>query len=469
MFAVTRLTLARQFLLVSFLILLTGMVVIGLWVARQIETGVINRTAGVTALYVDSFISPNLQDLAQGGHLADRHLQALQTLLRETPLGQRFVAFNIWGTDGRVLYSNNPMLIGRVFPMRPSLARAISGKVNSEISSLGNPENEYERKHWSKLMETYAPIHDERTGSVVAVSEFYQTTDELVQEVRAAQWRSWIVVGGATLVMYLLLAGLVGRASRTITTQQRELKRKVAQLEELLAQNQRLHERVRRAAMRATALNERFLRRISAHLHDGLAQDLSLALLRMDALAADYRRSLMAEGRSPSANSDFDTVHSALQSALTEIRSVSAGLRLPELDGLSPADTTERAVHDYERKTGHPVTLALDDLPASAPLPIRITLYRVLQESLANGYRHAGAADQRVYVAHVSGQLAVRITDNGKGFDPRAVDGDAHLGLAAMRERVEILGGNFEVESETGRGTTVWARLPLAFTEVDRE
>jgi signal transduction histidine kinase len=469
MFALTRLTLARQFLLVSFFILLAGMGVIGLWVARQIEIGVINRTAGVTALYVDSFISPHLQDLAQGGHLEDRHLHALDAFLRETPLGQRFVAFNIWGTDGRVLYSNNPLLIGQVFPMRPNLARAISGTVSSEISGLSHPENEYERKRWLNLIETYAPIRVERTGSVVAVSEFSQTTDELVQEVRAAQWRSWMVVGVATLAMYLLLAGLVGRGSHTITTQQGELRRKVAQLEELLAQNQRLHDRVRRAAMRTTALNERYLRRISADLHDGLAQDLSLALLRMDALAAGYRRFLMAEGGGPPANGDFDTVYSALQSALAELRYISAGLRLPELEGLSPADTAERAVHDYERKTGHPVTLVLDGLPASAPLPIRITLYRLLQESLANGYRHAGATGQGVDVAAAAGQLAIRITDNGKGFDPRAVTGDAHLGLAAMRERVEILGGIFDVKSEAGRGTTVSARLPLAIPEVDGE
>ncbi|MEK7788241.1 MAG: sensor histidine kinase, partial [Chloroflexota bacterium] len=64
MLTFTRLSLARQFLLLSFLILLSGMLIIGVWVGQQIEIGVVNRTAAVTALYVDSFIAPHLQELA---------------------------------------------------------------------------------------------------------------------------------------------------------------------------------------------------------------------------------------------------------------------------------------------------------------------------------------------------------------------------------------------------------------------
>jgi len=78
-----------------------------------------------------------------------------------------------------------------------------------------------------------------------------------------------------TLLMYLLLAGFIGRASDTIGRQELALRDQVARLTELLAQNVELHERVRRAATRTTALNERFLRRISADLHDGSAQELS--------------------------------------------------------------------------------------------------------------------------------------------------------------------------------------------------
>ncbi len=465
----SRLTLARQFLLVSFLILLTGMVVIGFWVGRQIETGVINRTAGVTALYVDSFIAPHVQSLANGDSLGKEHLKALSSLLRDTPLGRRIVAFKIWGRNGRVIYSSNPPLIGRQFPVGANLAGAFAGDVRAKISTLDEPENEYERQRWSRLIETYAPIREAPMGSVIAVAELYQTTGELQNEIHAAQWRSWLVVFIATLAMYLLLAGLVGRASRTITAQQSELRGKVSQLQVLLKQNQELHRRVSRAAGRSTALNERYLRRISADMHDGLGQDVSLALLRLEAAAANGLPSGQDGGGAQFVNKNFETVQSALQSAMAEIRAISAGLRLPELKNLTLAATAQLAVHNYQRKTERAVTLELQGLPESAPLAVKITLYRLLQESLTNGFRHAAATEQRVEIAHIDGQLDIQVADDGQGFDPGAVSGDEHLGLAAMRERVEILGGTFFVDSETGRGTTVRARFPMTVMEMEGE
>ncbi len=76
----------------------------------------------------------------------------------------------------------------------------------------------------NKLIETYAPIWAEGGGEVIAVSEFYQLPDDLQAEIRAAQLRSWLVVGLATLAMYLLLAGMVGRGSNTIREQQTDLR-----------------------------------------------------------------------------------------------------------------------------------------------------------------------------------------------------------------------------------------------------
>ena len=469
MFAFVRLNLARQFLLISFLILLTGMLVIGAWLGRQIGIGVANRTAAVTALYVDSFVAPHLQDLAHAEQLADAHLAELSLLLTDTSLGQRIVAFKVWEPDGRVLHSTNPALIGRRFPISPALAQAFAGEVQTEISDLTEPENEFERRRWPRLIETYAPVRLQGTSNVVAVSEFYQTTDDLEMEVRAAQLGSWLVVGAATLMMYLLLAGLVGRASNTIIVQQDELRDKVNQLTVLLVQNEQLHVRVRRAAARTTALNERFLRRIASDLHDGPGQDLGLALLRIESLADACADCAMPMAEGSTAGDDFRTVQSSLQSALAELRAISAGLRLPEIEWLSPAETAERAVHDYERKTGQQVALAINHLRDQAPLPVKITLYRLLQESLANGFRHAKGADQKVTLVEEDGQLVVEVADSGAGFDPRSVDADGHLGLAGMRERVEILGGTFEAKSAPGVGTVIRARLPLTVPKVEDE
>ncbi|MBM3181744.1 MAG: sensor histidine kinase [Chloroflexi bacterium] len=469
MFTFSRFNLSRQFLLACFFILLVGMIVIGTWVGWQIEIGVANRTAAITALYVDSFISPHLQSLAYTDKLNVEHLASLDALLTNTSLGQRIVTFKVWGSDGTILYSTNPALIGRKFPITAELAHAFAGEVQTEISDLTEPENEFERGQWSRLIETYAPVRKVGTSTVVAVSEFYQMTEDLEREVRAAQMRSWLVVSAATIAMYLLLTGLVGRASNTIVFQQSELRDKVAQLSTMLMQNEQLHNRVSRAAARTTALNERFLRRIAADLHDGPGQDLALALLRIDELAEVCAACMVPIVKRRAASDDFSTIQSALRTALADMRAILAGLRLPEIGKLSITETAERAVRDYERKTNAAVGLTVSDVPVEAPLSVKITLYRILQESLANGFRHADGAGQRVNIAGKEGQLIVEISDDGPGFKKRDVLADDHLGLVGMRERVEILGGTFELESAQNNGTLIRASLPLTLLEVDDE
>jgi signal transduction histidine kinase len=466
MLAFTRLSLARQFLLASFAILFSGMLIIGSWLGRQIESGVVNRAAAVTALYVDSFVAPHLQHLALAGRVEAQHVAALGSLMHGTALGQSIVTLKVWDAEGRVLYSTNPAIIGARFPVTSELRQAFAGEVRAQISDLSKPENAYERMRWPRLMEVYAPVRAEGTGKVLAVSEFYKITDDLEREVRVAQRRSWVVVGVATIAMYLLLAGLVGRASNTIVGQQRELRDKVVQLSALLAQNEALHKRVRRAAARKTALHERFLGRIAADLHDGPAQDLALALLRIEALADACDRCLAAGSAGHTVGQDFRTVRNAIDSALAELRAIASGLRLPLLETLSLAEVAERAVVEYRRKTGRGVALQLGPLPRAAPLPVKITLYRLLQESLSNGLRHAAGIEQSVSIRAESGVLIIEVSDAGPGFDPEAAVSDGRLGLAGMRERVEILGGTFDLQSAPATGTTVRAHLPIALSEV---
>jgi signal transduction histidine kinase len=461
--------LVRLLLAGGAVILLAGMLVVGTWVEREIEKGVISRAGLVTSLYVDSFVSPHLQLLGENGGLREADRAALDRLLSGTSLGRHIVAFKIWAHDGGVLYSTNAALIGRRFPVKPGLAAALAGQVHSKIADLSEPENELERQRWPRLLETYAPVRAANTERVVAVSEFYQTTDDLAQEMRAARLRSWLMVGAATLVMFVLLAVLVRRASNTIAEQQGELSEKVAQLTALLAQNEQLHERVRRAAARTTALNERFLHRIAVDLHDGPGQGLALALMRMEPLADACSSCPSTISRDRTVGEEFRTVRSALQAALDDLRAISGGLHLPEVGKLSVAETAQRAVRDYERKAGRQVVLSALDVPREAPLPVTITLYRLLQESLANGFRHGGSADQKVALTARDGELLVEVSDSGSGFDPRAAVEQGHLGLAGMRERVEILGGTFGVESAPGRGTVIRASLPLAPLEADHE
>lgn len=461
MSAFLRRSLSQQFLIASFPILLVGMLLIGSWMAARIDESVAYRIGGVTGMYVDSFIAPHVQSLVSHDDLSTADLAALDRILTTTALNDKIVSLKIWRRDGRILYSSTKALIGRTFPVGEGLRVALSGDVHSERSDLTGYENEFERGKWSHLIETYVPLHANGAGTVIAAAEFYHPTEELTRESRAAQLQSWLLLAAIVAGMYLLLFALVRRGSKTIDAQRHELNNKVTQLTTVVAQNEQLHDRVRRAAGRTAALNEVFLRRISADLHDGPGQDMGLALMQFEAVGNTCMVCPGNEHGPFSALEEFRTIRTAMQSALADLRAISAGLQLPEIDKLSPCEIAARAVRDYERKTGAIVKLATKSGTAPVSLSVKITLYRLLQEALANGFRHAGGSGQRIEVRADNHRLMVDVSDRGEGFDPEAAAVEGHMGLAGMRERIEILGGSFDVQSGPGQGTRIRVLLPL--------
>lgn len=464
--AIPKLSLVGRFLLTGFLVLLAGMALVGTWVGDQIEKGVLSGTGVVTSIYLDSAVSRHLQSLEGNSRINEADRIALDRILAGTHFGERAVALTVWTRDGRVIYNNPDVsLEGRQFPVKGELAAAFAGQVRTQRASIAEADDASASKQRSRLIETYAPIRADNDGAIIAVAGFYQTADDLEQDLRAAQMRSWAMQAAVTLAILALFTTLVRRANDTINAQQRELREKVTQLTALLAQNEHLHDRVSRAAARTTALNERFLRHVAADLHDGPGQGLALASMRIESLAEVCNACATSAGRGSSVAEDFRTLHLALQSALADLRAILRGMHLPEIEQLTIADTVRRAVSDHERKSGRDVPLAINDVPDDASVPVKMTLFRVLQESLANGFRHGGECSQRVAVAGSGDQLSVEVADDGKGFDPKVLRGGGHLGLAGMRERVEALGGSFAVASSPNNGTTVRATLPLSQQE----
>src|SRR5262249_12419287 len=99
-----RLSLDRQFQAVSLVVLLIGAIVVGIWVGHQVEAGVINQSASLTGLYVDSVITPYLQPLASQPSLPPAQIAALNQLLATKPFGDQVVTIKVWSIDGTVLY-----------------------------------------------------------------------------------------------------------------------------------------------------------------------------------------------------------------------------------------------------------------------------------------------------------------------------------------------------------------------------
>jgi signal transduction histidine kinase len=427
------------------------------WVLGQlIETSAINRTTSVTALYVESFVAPELQSLASTSSLTQPEIDSLQSLLTNSPVGQRIVAFRIWSTDGRILYSPNPALVGRRFAMDGDRGKAAQGVVTGDISNLTDPENIYERQHWTHLLEIYLPIRATRSSLIIAVAELYQLPDELEAEVNHDQLLAWGLVAGAALLAFLALAGVVHQGSEKIISQDSELRDRVRQLSALLDQNAGLHDRLRRSAARTTALNELERRRIGSDLHDGPSQTLAFAMLRLDAVEGRLEESGHSDDQ------DLGSVRGALSDALGEMRTIAAGLRTPELEGAKPAEIVKRAVADHQRRAGTSASVDVRGIPARAPLATKIALYRILSEALSNAARHGQGAGVEVRVTESGdGELVAEVSDTGPGFDVGRRPSRAHLGLAGMRERAELLGGRLEIESRIGAGTRVRAYLPL--------
>ena len=145
--ALTNLSLARRYLLVSLAVVVVGGATVAWVLGQLIETSAINRTTSVTALYFESFVAPELQSLAQTSSLTQPEIDSLQSLLSNPQVGQRIVAFRIWSTSGTILYSPNPQLIGRTFAMDGDRGRAAQGAVTGDISNLTDPENQIGRAH----------------------------------------------------------------------------------------------------------------------------------------------------------------------------------------------------------------------------------------------------------------------------------------------------------------------------------
>ena len=459
-----RLQLIQKFMVISLIILIIGMLGIGSWVGQQIKNGVVNHAGATTALYLDSFVAPLLQEVAFTDSLSQENIISLSNLLNDTPLGQRVVSFKVWDPSGKLLYSTNQENIGKTYPLTDRLSHASNGKVSSEISQLEDTENADLGAIYPSLLETYSPIRLMGSNQVIAVAEFYETLDDLQAEIRLAQRNSWLVVGISMLVIYLLLSGFVRGANNIIERQRGELSAKVTQLSDLLTQNRELSERVRRAAASVTTLNEQFLRRVGSELHDGPLQDLGLALLNLDAVIAhcenqDERNTLKGN------HADLEKVEASVQNAMKEIRSISSGLSLPHLNDLSLEEIVNRAVRAHTRRTGTHVELKIGKLPEDSSMPVKITVYRLLQEALNNAFRHADGIGQEVTARFDHENILVEVSDRGPGFNiEQEFESDGHLGLVGMRERIESLGGYFGIESTLGKGTRVSAQLPVRAT-----
>lgn len=450
------LNLARRFAVLALTLSVAGTLALGAWVTKKIERSAMGREASSAALYMGHFVSPLLQELATQDHLSPRRFAELDEVLKTASLRLRVVAMKVWSTDGRILYSSTSGSVGAQFPVEGSLQRALDGRVASEFDS---PSTESEPEHGGHgtLLEIYAPVRSHHTGEIIAVAEFYERADELKAELTTVKLQSWVITGAVLVLIVLAFSSIIRDGSRTIESQKQQLTERIAELSESMEKTKELRDRIENGAQRVIEEHERFLRDVGSDLHDGPAQLISLALLKLDELNVD------------AASPTSGAIRCTLRNALRDIRGISSGLVLPNLEVQKLHDCLRATVRDHELKTGADVSFRSMDLPDPCPAYIKICLCRFIQEGLSNAFRHAGGRGQSVSVEGRGDGIVAEVSDTGPGIVIKEAGGPTpHLGLIGLRGRLESLRGTLAIESRVGGGTTLTAWLPLTMHESER-
>jgi len=219
-------------------------------------------------------------------------------------------------------------------------------------------------------------------------------------------------------------------------------------------------EAVRRLSIDLVQIQEEERKRFARELHDGLAQ-----LLMTMRVNAELALTHLGE-ESTKAAQYLREVITQVGEAETEAKEISYDLRPAILDDFGLRAAIEVHVRKFETRTGISVDLHLPDTDLRFDSVIETTMYRIVQELLANVGKHSNASLVTIQLLARSNVLALAVADNGKGFNVKEqervahIDGRTHNGMRNMRERAESLKGMFRVESVPGRGTEFVIEIP---------
>ncbi len=449
-------SLAKQFFVAGGLVTIGSVLLVSLFVTRLVAQTVTRNAAATTALYVDSIIAPILPDLTQAQVLDGSIERALDETLNQGALGRRLVSFRLWRDDGTIVYSNNKELIGRKLLQSADRLAALNGQLVANFEQGDHGES---LKVNGPLLQIYNPVLQPWSGEVVAVAEFHENAADVEASLSRVVSLTWLFILCVLALFFLSLSLIVLRGSSTIENQRRALKGRVKELDSLLRENTRLSQRVQKASQQVAALNEQFLRKVGADIHDGPLQLLGYASMRVDSPTIRGNADTF-----PDRSEEIEKIKKSLEEAIAELRSICRGLVLPEIEELPIEKVIEHVVAGYQSRTGAKVVLSTMAAPFPLSTSVRICAYRFTQEALNNGWNHAEGKGQSVRLEVEGNMLKISVDDRGPGFDPCCIE-QGRLGLAGIRQRVESIGGRLEVKTSPC-GTTLVLGLPVMNTEL---
>ncbi len=199
--------------------------------------------------------------------------------------------------------------------------------------------------------------------------------------------------------------------------------------------------------------------RLASELHDDFSQRLAVLSLGLET-AAEIVPESPAE-----ANRQLHELMNSASEIGADLHTLSHRLHSSTLERLGLAAGVAAFCKEFAAQQGIQVAFSQDDVPRSVSPNVALCLFRIVQEGLRNVKKHSGAGNAQVQLERVDGAIHLLISDKGQGFDLEEAAEGQGLGLCSMRERVRLVGGRFEIHSETQKGTTleVWAPLTKKF------
>ena len=410
---------------------LIGMLAIGggslLASERSGESEAMAAVRALTEATARTVVAPNLSAALLEGDPAA--IERLDSVMMAGVIDDSTVRVKLWDSTGRIVYSDKIELIGETYALEEKELESLrSGQAVAELTTLGGPENRFENEH-DELLEVYLPI-DGPNGETLLYESYFVTSRVSAASSRIRAEFVPIIIA-ALVLMEALHLGLAWGLSR--------------RLERLRLDRERLL----RGAIASSGIERR---RIAGELHDGVVQDLVATNFTLAAAAESARV------HSHELAADLHAAAVGTQSSLQSLRSLLVDIYPPNLfdRGL------ESALHDVlapAARLGIRADLSvqgdIDQSPESAAL-----VYRVVQESVRNVFRHSGASTLEVNVKqHPSATIAL-ISDNGDGFRPDDATDEDHFGLRLLTDLTRDAGANLLIDSSPGVGTDIRLVVP---------
>jgi signal transduction histidine kinase len=215
-----------------------------------------------------------------------------------------------------------------------------------------------------------------------------------------------------------------------------------------MRQRRRVQAELRESSGRLITAQEDERSRIARELHDDVCQRLALLALEAE-MMAPRAGERVEEGREAAGRLAQQT-----RTISSDVHRIAHELHPAILDQLGLVPALRHFAEDLARSQGLRIDVAARDWPGDVPRDVELAFYRVAQEALQNVAKHSGAGEARVALEAAFGELSIRVSDTGRGFESSSTRG-ARLGLASMTERLRQVGGRLVVDSLPGKGTTV--------------